>query len=337
MKRAVLLVNLGTPDGPDRTSVRRYLGEFLNDPYVIDLPWLLRKVLVNGIIIPFRVRKSTRLYERVWTPQGSPILEHLNALQQKVQERLAGEVKVYAAMRYRKPSLVEALRQINADGCDELLVFPLFPQFAVSTTETIFNQVRLYQSELESIKNITFVRDFYNDPGFIASFASRLKEAYPERYDHILFSYHSLPVRHLEREHPGRKCAGCSCEQLFPAYGGTCYKAMAYETSRLIAAAVGLPADRYTVSFQSRFARRWIGPFTEEEVERQAKRGSKRILVLAPSFVADCLETIVEIGMDYEELFRSKGGEALLMLPSLNADESWADALVAMIRKKQKQ
>lgn len=326
MAKAILLVNLGTPDAPRRGAVRRYLTQFLNDPYVIDIPQPWRFLLVNLIIIPFRVRKSTRLYRRLWTADGSPILVHLMQLREKLEQRLPGQ-QVYAAMRYGNPALEKVLQQLHADGVTHLTVLPLYPQFADSTTETIFEEVRRNLKKLPGIQEVKFIRQFYNQPAFIDSFAERIASYQPHTFDHVIFSYHSLPERHLNRIHPGTACVNCSCEGAMPHYGSECYKATAYETARLLASRLGLPASSYSVAFQSRFARKWIGPFTDDKVKELAHSGARRVLVVAPSFVADCLETIVEIGLDYRELFLKEGGEELVMVKSLNSGNIWAEKL----------
>ena len=319
MKRTILLVNLGTPDAPTRSAVRRYLTEFLNDPYVIDIPQPWRFLLVNLIIIPFRVAKSTRLYRRVWTPEGSPIAFHLKNLSANLQ-RSNPDLQIYSAMRYGSPSLPEVLHQIHAEGVTDLEVIPLYPQYAASTTETIIARVRKLAEELPGLRNLQFVRQFYDRPAFINAFVERVRTYDPHTFDHVIFSFHSLPERHLNRIHPHQSCSDCSCVHSMPEYGKACYKATSYETARRIAAALGLDPQLYSVAFQSRFARRWIGPFTEDRIEVLARSGVKRVLVVAPSFVADCLETIVEIGMDYKELFERSGGEELVMVESLNED-----------------
>lgn len=326
MAKAVLLVNLGTPDAPTPGAVRRYLTEFLNDPYVIDIPQPWRFLLVNGIIIPFRVKKSTGLYRRLWTSEGSPIIKHLLGLREKLEQRLPGQ-RVYAAMRYGNPVLEKVLQQLHDDGVTHLTVLPLYPQFADSTTETIFEVVRRSLKKLPGIQEVKYTRQFYNHPAFIDSFEQRIRAYHPLTFDHVIFTYHSLPVRHLNRIHPATSCNNCACEQAMPSFGGECYKATAYETARILAGRLGIPASNYSVAFQSRFAKKWVGPFTEDKLRELARSGARRVLVAAPSFVADCLETIVEISYDYRDLFLKEGGEELVMVESLNAEDFWAENL----------
>lgn len=330
MTHAVLLVNLGTPDAPAPLAVRRYLTQFLNDPYVIDIPQPWRFLLVNFIIIPFRVKKSTGLYRRLWTPDGSPILTHLLQLSEKLERLLPGQ-RVYAAMRYGNPALGDVLRQLHADGVTHLTVLPLYPQFADSTTETIFEVVRRSRTQLPGISEVKFIRQFYNHPAFIDSFAERIASYRPHTFDHVIFSYHSLPERHLNRIHPATSCNHCSCSHAMPSFGGECYKATAYETARLLAARTGIAETNYSVAFQSRFAKKWVGPFTEDKLKELARSGTRRVLVVAPSFVADCLETIVEISYDYRDLFLREGGEELVMVESLNSGSFWAKNLAQQL------
>ncbi len=331
MSKAILLINLGTPDSPDIKSVRSYLRQFLNDPFVIDMPRIARLLLVNLIIIPFRLNKSTKLYKRLWTESGSPILLHLEKLRERLQHESGEKYPVYAAMRYGNPSIQSVLSAIDQSGVKEVLVLPLFPQYASSTTGSIVHAVQKHKKKLQNIRDIKFIRQFYDDPGFINAFCKRIAGYQPESFDHIIFSCHSLPERHIQLIHPEHRVHGCVCEQKMPVYGKECYKATGYQTARLIAGALDLSQDHYTVSFQSRFAKKWIGPFTEDVVVQLAREGKSRILVVAPSFVADCLETIVEIGQDYRELFIRHGGKELVMCESLNAEEEWVEAVKEML------
>jgi len=331
MKKAVLLVNLGTPESPSPKHVRKYLTEFLNDPFVIDLPWLIRKLLVNLIIIPFRVKKSTRLYQRLWTDEGSPILLYLEQLRAKLQKAVGDETTVYVAMRYGKPALKQVLNAINNSGADDLHVVPLFPQYASSTTGSIIHAVQKNKSKLQNVKYIHFTEQFYDKPGFINGFCECITGYHPASFDHIIFSFHSLPVRHIENIHRETPCDDCGCENSIPSFGTMCYKATSYATARLIADKLQIRSEDFTVAFQSRFANNWIGPFTEDVIIKSALSGKSRVLIVAPSFVADCLETIVEIGQDYQSLFKAHGGNELVMAESLNVSDSWVKALKEIV------
>lgn len=331
MTRAIVLVNVGTPDKPGIPEVRKYLHEFLNDPMVIDLPWIVRKILVNGIIIPFRVRKSTALYKRLWTPQGSPLKFYLEGLTKQLQQMMTANCTVYSAMRYGNPSLRYVLNRVYATGAKEIIVIPLFPQYADSTTGTVIKEVEDTVKDLDEKPLLHFMKQFYNHPAFIRAFASKIREQNPAAFDHILFSYHGLPVSHVQKIHPGQSVTSCHCESSMPSHGKQCYKATCYETSRILANSIGLSHDKWSVGFQSRLTKNWLSPFTDELLVHYASRGVKRILVVAPSFVADCLETVVEIGEDYRQLFLRHGGDELVLAESLNASESWTKSLAEMI------
>ncbi|MBN2615527.1 MAG: ferrochelatase [Bacteroidales bacterium] len=332
-KKAVLLVNVGTPERDDVPSVRRFLSRFLNDRRVIDLPWLLQKILVNGIIVPFRAKGSTKLYRRLWTEEGSPILLYLNGLSQKVQDLLGDDYQVFPTMRYGKPSLKEALKTVGKDRFEELIVLPLFPQYASSTAGSVVQYVMNEVKSWNTMPEIRFVGQFYKDPGFLTAFTNQIKSYNPEKYDHVIFSYHGLPLRQIDRVHPEMKGLACSCTAEMPAHGTLCYKATCYETSRLLAKQSGIDRKNYTVAFQSRLSKNWLEPFTDAVLKKLITDGKKKVLVVSPAFVADCLETTVEIGMDYKELFLKLGGEELVLVESLNDNDDWAKAVVSLIDK----
>ena len=329
-KRALLLVNVGTPDAPDKKAVRRFLKAFLNDPRVIDIPWLMRKILVNLIIIPFRVGKSSGLYKRLWTKNGSPILLYLNSLAEKLQSKMPADCKVYGAMRYGNPSLVNALQQIKNDGIQEVTVLPLFPQYASSTTGTVVAKIFKETAKWQAIPAIRIVDQFYDHPAFINAFANRIKSFNPESFDHIIFSYHGLPERQITKIHPSVPCQNCNCTSEISAHATFCYKATCYATTRLLINQLGVTAQKTTTSFQSRLSKNWLAPFTDDTILALAQKGDKRILVVAPAFVADCLETIVEIE-DYHLLFKKHGGQELVLVPSLNDEDDWVNGILVIV------
>lgn len=331
-KKAVLLVNVGTPERDDVPSVRRFLSRFLNDRRVIDLPWLLQKILVNGIIVPFRAKGSTKLYQRLWTEDGSPILLYLNGLSKKVQKILRDDYQVFPTMRYGKPSLKEALMAVNKGQFEELIVLPLFPQYASSTTGSVVQYVMNEVKKWNTMPEVRFVGQFYRDAGFLKAFRKQILSYHPEKYDHVIFSYHGLPLRQIDRVHPELKGSSCSCTTEMPAHGTLCYKATCYETSRLLAQHTGIDRKNYTVAFQSRLSKNWLEPFTDEVLKKLIAEEKKNVLVVSPAFVADCLETTVEIGKDYNELFLKLGGEKLKLVESLNDNDDWAEAVVALIQ-----
>ncbi|MBN2638204.1 MAG: ferrochelatase [Bacteroidales bacterium] len=331
-KKAVFLVNVGTPDRDDVPSVRRFLSQFLNDRRVIDLPWLLQKILVNLIIVPFRAKNSTKLYKRLWTSKGSPILIYLNNLASQVERILGDEYKVFPTMRYGKPSLLKALKEVKETQVDELIVFPLFPQYASSTTGSVVQFVMNEVKTWNTIPEVRFVGQFYDNPGFLAAFTRQILFYHPEKFDHVVFSYHGLPLSQVNRVHPEIKENTCSCSVEMPSHGSLCYKAICYQTSRLLAKNAGIEPQNYTVSFQSRLSKNWLEPFTDTVLEKLIREGKKKVLVVSPAFVADCLETTVEIGYDYKELFLKNGGEELVLVESLNDNIDWAKTVASLIR-----
>lgn len=333
MKTAVLLINVGSPDAPTVPAVRRYLTQFLNDKRVIDLPFLLRKFLVNLIIIPFRVKNSTQLYLQLWTKKGSPLIYLTKELQEKLQTKLPENIDVYIGMRYGNPSYKKALAEIKEKGYRKIVLLPLFPQHAMSTTETAFVAAEKEIKKLEIDADIVKVDQFYDHPKFIAAFASQAKKYDVSSYDHVVFSYHGLPNRQVEKCHPGIKVDACSCTESLPEHGKFCYRATCYETSRLIAKSLELKDEDYTVAFQSRLSNNWLTPFTDAVLEKKRTENKKKILVLAPSFVTDCLETTLEIGVEYAEDFEKKGG-SLQLVDSLNTEDHWVETLTEMITTK---
>lgn len=333
MKTAVLLINVGSPDAPTVPAVRRYLTQFLNDKRVIDLPFLLRKFLVNLIIIPFRVKNSTQLYLQLWTKKGSPLIYLTKELQEKLQTKLPENIDVYIGMRYGNPSYKKALAEIKEKGYRKIVLLPLFPQHAMSTTETAFVAAEKEIKKLEIDADIVKVDQFYDHPKFIAAFVSQAKKYDVSSYDHVVFSYHGLPNRQVEKCHPGITVDACSCTESLPEHGKFCYRATCYETSRLIAKSLELKDEDYTVAFQSRLSNNWLTPFTDAVLEKKRTENKKKILVLAPSFVTDCLETTLEIGVEYAEDFEKKGG-SLQLVDSLNTEDHWVETLTEMITTK---
>lgn len=331
-KTAVLLINVGTPDQPTVKAVRRYLSEFLNDRRVIDIPLVLQKILVNLIIVPFRAPKSTKLYLRLWTDRGSPLLYFSEQVQDELQKKLDSKADVYLAMRYGNPSVGNALSAIKKGNYDRIVIFPMFPQYASSTNGTAIQAVIDEISNWNTIPEIQAINQFYDHPAFLDAFAERIKSYQPENYDHVIFSYHGLPNRHLEKNHPEESITTCNCENSLPEFGKFCYKATCYQTTRELAGRIGLKSGQYSVSFQSRLSNNWMTPFTDKNLISRAKLGNKKILVAAPAFVADCLETTVEIGWEYKEMFTKNGGEQLQMVESLNNSPRWIEAMDEILK-----
>jgi protoporphyrin/coproporphyrin ferrochelatase len=334
----VLLINLGTPDAPTTPAVRRYLREFLMDPRVLDIsPWV-RWPLVNLIIAPFRSPKSAAAYREVWTERGSPLLTAGLDLADAVQERLGPSFKVALGMRYQSPSVRQALDAILAEPVDRVVVLPLFPQYSSAATGSA---VERFMEELGAgwnLPNVHVIADFFDHPGFIDAQAAIAGEAIADfDPDIVLMSFHGLPERHV-RKSWALGFTACDLTGPCPTIGDGnrfCYRAQCYGTARALAAAMGLADDRYRVSFQSRLGRDpWIKPYTDELMPELAKAGAKRIAVMCPAFVADCLETLEEIGIRAREDWRRSGGEELRLIPCVNADPRWAEAVAAMVREE---
>ncbi len=332
----ILLINLGTPDSPSTRNVRRYLREFLSDPRVIDIPALPRWLLVNLLIAPFRAPRSAQSYRKIWRRDGSPLLHHTRELARAVAKDLGEDYHVEVGMRYGKPGLAAALETIRSRGVQEIRVFPLYPQYAASSTGSSEAEVFRLKKKIKGLPPIQFLPPFFDHSGFLQSFAelggAPLKKFQP---DHILFSFHGLPVRQiLKGDVGGRHCLQSPdcCEKIIPA-NGLCYRAHCFQTARGIAALLSLKKSDYTICFQSRLGRTpWIQPFTDVLLHDLAKAGKKRIAVFCPSFVADCLETLEEIGIRERRRFIEAGGEDLLLIPSLNVEPSWVKTVSSMIR-----
>ena len=324
-------MNVGSPDHPEKKSVRRFLKQFLNDKRVIDLPWILRKLLVNLIIIPFRVNKSTQLYKRLFDKKGSPLIYHTVELKEKLQNYLGDKFHVFIGMRYGNPGYTETLTEIKKLGFQQIVLVPLYPQYAMSTTETAIIAIKDEIKRQKIDSELIIIQQFYNDPGFIKAFAEQAKKHQPDKFDHVIFSYHGLPDRHIEKSHPGIKTETCQCPLSFPKHGRNCYRATSYETSRLIAKELELKSNNYTVAFQSRLSKNWLSPFTDEIIMQMVQMGKKNLLILAPSFVTDCLETLIEIEEDYKKMFMENGGHKLELIESLNVNKIWVETLSNMI------
>ncbi len=328
MEKILLIVNTGTPDSPSKKDVRRFLTEFLNDHRVINLPWIIRKILVNLIIIPFRVKYSAARYSELWTEKGSPLKIYLENLVVKLRSKLEGSCEVIGAMRYGNPSVIEVIRSLKGKNIRELIVFPLYPQYASSTTGSVFEVIMKEISRWEIIPAIRFVDQYYNHPAFADAFTSCIINHDPGSFDYVLFSYHSLPLSQIRKIHPQHDPERCECMNEIPFHGEYCYKAVCYATTRLLASRLDLKKESYSTSFQSRLTRNWLSPFTEKVIEELPGKDCKNVLVVAPSFVADCLETLIEIRSEYAEMFRKSGGVRLELAGSLNDNDEWVDAII---------
>jgi protoporphyrin/coproporphyrin ferrochelatase len=334
-KKGVLIVNLGTPDSPSVSDVRKYLDEFLMDGRVIDINSFSRTLLVKGIIVPFRGPKSARTYQKIWTENGSPLMYYSARAAELLQEKLGPDYQVELAMRYQNPSIESALQKLKLGGVSSIRVIALFPQYASATTGSVHEKVMNIVRTWQSIPDISFVNSFHDDELMVRVFAENGKKYLPETFDHILFSFHGLPQRQLRKaDITGNHCLKApDCCATLTGANQFCYSAQSYNTARLIAEQLNIPAEKYTVSFQSRLGRDpWAQPYTSEVIHDLAGKGVKRILVFCPAFVADCLETIYEIGEEYDEEFRELGGEKVQLVESLNDDPQWIEALARMAR-----
>lgn len=324
-KKGVLLVNLGTPKSPSPGAVFRYLNEFLTDERVIDEPWLKRQLLVRGLIVPFRFIQSTKLYQKLWTPEGSPLLVHGKEVEKKLQEALGESYRVVLSMRYQFPSIEEGLEKLKKEQVEEIFIFPLFPQYASSTTGSVHQKVMGTLRNWEVFPKLIFLPHYFDDPGLVQAFYERALQYPLSDYDHILFSFHGLPERHIKKSDCAGTCLSQNCCQERKQY---CYKSQCHATARAIASRLSLSSDKYTICFQSRLGKEpWLQPYTSDTLKDCAAKGIKKLLVFCPSFVCDCLETTCEITHEYGEEFKKLGGTALQLVEGLNSHPSWITAL----------
>lgn len=335
MKKAVLLINLGTPDTPAPSKVRTYLTQFLNDKRVIDINAIGRFILVNLIIVPFRSFKSAKLYQAIWTDKGSPLLIHTEALTNKVREALGPDYMVEMGMRYRKPSIAAALEKLRQQRPESITILPLYPQYASSSTGSTVEEVFRLLKNWEVIPNVRVITKFYDDSAFLDALVEEAKKFNIADYDHVLFSYHGLPERQILKgsaHYGGNTCQMGDCCNNITKNNQYCYRANSFETTRRMVKALNIPEGKYSSAFQSRLDNKWLKPYSDKVVEELAKKGAKMILVFSPAFVADCLETIYEIGTEYDEIFKHHGGEKVTLVPSLNASGKWVEAVCGMVK-----
>ncbi len=328
MAKGVLLLNLGTPDSPSVPDVRRYLKEFLSDPYVIDAPAPIRWMVVNLFILPTRPKNSAEAYASIWSEeQGSPLLHHSQTLLTAARKQT--NLPLALAMRYGDPGIDQALEELIAAGVDDLLLVPLYPQYADSTHTTSIERVR---GALPDSVRLTVLPPFYDNAAYIEALAASVRPHLNSQWDHLLLSYHGLPERHLQRTDPTQghclRSANC-CDTPSPAHN-TCYRHQALTTSRLLAEALDIRSERYSVSFQSRLGRLpWLTPYTDARLAELPGEGVRHLVVACPAFVADNLETLEEIGMQGRETFLEAGGESLTLVPCLNDRADWTQALIS--------
>jgi ferrochelatase len=335
--RGLLLINLGTPESPRPADVRTYLREFLSDPRVFDMPAWKRWLILNLFILPTRPKASGEAYEKIWTDRGSPLLFHSQDLTAKVQERLGDDVVVDLAMRYGKPSIREALMRFHDRGISRIVVFPLYPQYSSAATGSSIEKVFEVASELWNVPSLQVIPPFYEHPAYLDACVERVRPVLEgANAERVFFSFHGLPerqVRKSDRTGAHCLCRDDCCDRIVDA-NAECYRAQCYATARALADRLQLTEEQRVICFQSRLGRDpWIRPFTDQLVAEAAKDGVKKAVILSPAFVADCLETIEELGIRAVEDFRANGGEELHLVPAPNASDTWADAVVTIARE----
>lgn len=339
-RRAVLLVNLGSPASTAMEDVRVYLEEFLGDDRVIDRPAskFLRRLLVNRLIIPKRVANSAHAYEQIWTEAGSPLITLSQSARDKLAAKLGPDTPVYLAMRYGRPSIAEVVGQIAADGIDELLLFPQYPHYAMSSWETVVVRVMEEVAAQAPRLKVTTVQPFFADADYIDALHTVAAPYLAQPHDFVLFSYHGLPERHMRKaDSSGAHCLTVPdcCTTCSPAHA-TCYKAQCVATTRALTTKAGIAADRHTMSFQSRLVGEpWLSPYTDHKFEELPKAGVKKLLVICPAFTTDCLETLEEIQQQGRDSFLAAGGESFQQIPCLNDHPAFIDFLANRVQRWQ--
>ena len=334
MKTVALLINLGTPASPNPKDVKRYLNEFLLDPNVINLPWPLRQLLVRRIIVPKRYRESARSYNAIWTKDGSPLLLNTQKVTLALQNELQGEMIVEYAMRYQNPSLNTVLSSFKKKDIENLIIFPMFPQYAAATTGSIKSRIHQMIKSWKRPPNISFIEQFATNPYFIKTFAIRGTKAH--QYDHILFSFHGLPQKQIIKADRSGRCLSSPDCCIGRPLNNNCYRSHCLMTAQFIAKELQLSSKQYTLCFQSRLGKQeWLKPYARDVLKSLAQNQIKSLLVFSPSFVCDCLETLYEIEIEFRKEFLSHGGEKLDLVESLNDHPSWIKGLASLLRENQ--
>ncbi len=329
-------MNLGSPDSTSHKDVRKYLMEFLMDGRVIDKPYLYRLILVGGIIVPFRVKNSAEAYRTIWTDQGSPLIILTRELQQALQPMVDEPVEI--AMRYGNPSVqsaYDALLQKHPD-LEEVIAVPLYPHYAMSSYETAVEHAKEVYKKGNYPFSLQFIKPFFNDPGYINALAGSIAPYLEQEYDHILFSYHGIPARHLHRDNKAllQTCiAQQGCTAADGAARKNCYRYECFETTKLVMQKLGIPENKFSIAFQSRLGKGWLEPFTDKRLEAMPAEGIKKLLILCPAFVSDCLETLEEIAERGKESFIGAGGTSYTFIPCLNTNREWVSTMAGWIKE----
>jgi ferrochelatase len=335
LKKALVYLNLGTPEAPQAWPVSRYLRQFLMDPFVIDIPWIFRWLLVNLIIVPFRSRKSAHAYQQVWTADGSPLMVNSRKLVQKLDLYLKKNVSTdwdcFLAMRYGQPSIESIIKKVMAAGYNEIYLLPAYPQYALSSSETAFTEAERV-IKAEGFAGVVYkLQDYYNEPGFVKAVAEKVAQVQKSfRPDHILFSYHGLPKRHLSVLHPECSFNNECCTKVW-AENRNCYRHQSVMTTQALVKELGLKPEQFSLGFQSRLGTGWIEPFSDEIIEDLAKKNVKRLAVVSPSFTADCLETLEELAIRGDESFKAAGGESFMLVPCVNDSDLWVKEIALLL------
>ncbi len=337
-RKGVLLVNLGSPDSPEVADVKVYLREFLMDKYVIDMPYLLRKLIVEGFILPKRPQKSAEAYKTIWSEQGSPLIAISKNVRQQVQERL--DVPIGLAMRYGNPSIESGLRELIEDHqVDDVLLIPLYAVYSLATVQSVYEQTERVLKRFSQEINLTIIPPFYNEEAYLDALAASATEKLEWNYDHLLISFHGLPERHLKKADPtGEHCLKVEdcCNKASTAHT-TCYRHQVLHIANELVKRLNIPKDKYSVAFQSRLGvDSWLKPSTAGEIVRLAEEGTKKLAVYCPAFVSDCLETLEEIAIQGKEMFIEAGGEELRHIPCMNDHPAWIDTLSKFCQRHSK-
>ena len=335
INKGIILMNLGSPESTEVSDVRKYLDQFLMDERVIDKPWLFRALLVKGIIVPFRAPKSAEAYKTIWVEEGSPLIVNTKHLQKSLQNEISEPVEI--AMRYGNPTPDAAYDSLLKRDPDikEVIILPLYPHYAMSSYETAVEYMREIYQKKEYPFKLSFIPPFYQDPDYLEALSQNIKPFLNDSYDHLLFSYHGIPERHIKKS----DITGCHClqsenccETNSPAHS-FCYRHQIRTTTKLVAEKLQLPANKYSISFQSRLGKGWLTPFTDFRLKELPNEGVKNLVVVCPAFVSDCLETLEEIEIRGKETFLEAGGKSFRMIPCLNTHPLWIKAIKGYVER----
>ncbi len=332
-KKGIVLMNLGSPDTTEVKDVKRYLDEFLMDERVIDYPYLFRLLLVKGIITPRRAPESAKAYKTIWTKDGSPLIVLTEQLKAALQEKIEEPIEI--AMRYGNPTPAAAFDKLVANNPDleEVIAVPLYPHYAMASYETAVEYAKEWYQKNNYRFQLSFIKPFYDEANYIHAMAENIRPHLNEPYDHILFSYHGIPARHLKKVDPTYShCMKVNdCCNVNSTAHKTCYRHQCFETTRLVTEALHIPKEKFSISFQSRLGRGWLEPFTDVRLENMPKEGIKKLLIISPAFISDCLETLEELEERGKETFIEAGGESYKMIPCLNVHPLWVETLESWV------